>query len=397
VKRSSIPSYLPHNRSGRARAVWTDPVGRRHDRLLPGKFESAESRAAYARLVAELASPAIAVDTPADTITVNQLLLAYLQFAETYYVGTNGKPSREYVCMKTAIRPVRELYGTSRATAFGPLALRAVRQHMIAAGLCRTSINHHIERVKRVFRWAASEEMVPIGSYESLRTLAGLRKGRTEAAEAEPVKPVAEETVKATLPFLPAHVRAMVELMQHTGMRPGEAAGMTLAQIDRSGSTWLYRPVLHKTAHTGRERVIALGPKARAVLVAHLAGRSFDPNELIFSPKRARDERFEKMRAGRKSKVQPSQEKRGKGKPKRSPKDGYVSTTISHAVRVAARKAKVEHWHPYQLRHTHATKVRKAFGLEHAGAALGHSRMSATEIYAERDAGLAIEVAKKLG
>ena len=37
------------------------------------------------------------------------------------------------------------------------------------------------------------------------------------------------------------------------------------------------------------------------------------------------------------------------------------------------------------------------FGLEHAGAALGHAKMSATEIYAERDAGLALEVAAKIG
>jgi hypothetical protein len=53
--------------------------------------------------------------------------------------------------------------------------------------------------VKRVFKWAAAEEFVPITVYQALRTLAGLRKGRTEARESEPVKPVDLAHVNATL------------------------------------------------------------------------------------------------------------------------------------------------------------------------------------------------------
>jgi site-specific recombinase XerC len=68
-----------------------------------------------------------------------------------------------------------------------------------------------------------------------------------------------------------------------------------------------------------------------------------------------------------------------------------------------AQRAEVEawrkshRWHPNQLRHGYATKARKLFSLEHAGAALGHAKMSATEIYAERDASLANEVAARIG
>jgi integrase len=54
-------------------------------------------------------------------------------------------------------------------------------------------------------------------------------------------------------------------------------------------------------------------------------------------------------------------------------------------------------WTPYQLRHTAATKARKMFNYETAGALLGHSNMSATAIYAERNQGLADEVARKFG
>jgi len=54
-------------------------------------------------------------------------------------------------------------------------------------------------------------------------------------------------------------------------------------------------------------------------------------------------------------------------------------------------------WTPYQMRHTHATKIRKELGYETAGAALGHTNMSATAIYAERNQGLADEAAKRFG
>jgi hypothetical protein len=35
-KRNPIPSYLYHNQTGRARAVWSDQTGRRRFQVLPG-------------------------------------------------------------------------------------------------------------------------------------------------------------------------------------------------------------------------------------------------------------------------------------------------------------------------------------------------------------------------
>jgi hypothetical protein len=43
---------------------------------------------------------------------------------------------------------------------------------MIDAGQCRLLLNHRIDRVRRVFKWATSEELVAVSSYEALRTLA---------------------------------------------------------------------------------------------------------------------------------------------------------------------------------------------------------------------------------
>jgi integrase len=363
--------------------------------LLPGKYGSAESRVAFARLVLELASsPTAAISPPEVALSVNEVLLAYLGHAERYYADDGGKEVR---CMKAAIKPVRELYGTTPATKFGPVALKSVRQWMIDAGLARGLINRRVDRIKRVYRWAAAEELVPVNTFEALRTLAGLRRGRTEAREREPVKPVAEEVVRSTLPHLPPHVRAMVELIWYTGMRPSEVCRLTLGQIDRAGPLWVYRPAAHKTAHHGKDRVIPFGPNARSVLVAFLKGRALNPEEPLFSPRRAREERFADMRATRRTKVQPSQLCRRKRAPKRAPGEWYTPEAVTRAVAIASKKAGVEHWHPYRIRHSFGTRVRKAHGLECAPVLLGHSHANVTEVYAERNVALALEVAAKIG
>ena len=395
--RNLTPTYTLHKQSGRGRLIWTDTAGVRHEKLLPGAHGSEESLTAKARLELELATNPTRTVGNSNDISVAEVLAAYFTYAARYYVDAEGEPTNELENMKVAVRPVRELYADTPAAEFGPRALAAVRQHVIGLKWCRSLVNHQIDRVRRAMKWAASEELIPVTTYQALRTLAGLRRGRTEARESEPVKPVTDDVVKATLPHLLHHIRAMVELMMHTGMRPSEVCAMTLNQIDRSSDVWKYRPAKHKTAHHGKERMIPLGPNARGVLSAFLGGRVPEPNEPLFSPRRAREERYARLRENRKSEVQPSQSSRKRPHPKRQPALTYTPRVLAHAVRVAAKKAKVVHWHPYQIRHSYATKVRKQHGLEAAGAALGHTRMSATEVYAERDEQLAATVAAKIG
>jgi len=54
-------------------------------------------------------------------------------------------------------------------------------------------------------------------------------------------------------------------------------------------------------------------------------------------------------------------------------------------------------WSPNQFRHTMGTKTRERFGIEVVAASLGHARTDTSEIYAERNLQLAIQVAKDLG
>jgi integrase len=63
----------------------------------------------------------------------------------------------------------------------------------------------------------------------------------------------------------------------------------------------------------------------------------------------------------------------------------------------ACRKAGIPHWHPNQLRHTAATKIRQRYGLEAARQILGHRSTATTEIYAEADLGRVVFIMAEIG
>ncbi len=447
----SVPSYRLHKPSGQAVVTIRTVGGQRRDVYL-GLYNSPESRAEYGRLVAEIASttvPALATSSTslAPRITVNQVLLAFLRYAEQHYRSSGGNATHEVSEIRRSVLHLHTLYGHTAAEDLGPRAMATVRQAMIDANWCRTLINRRMERIKRAFKWAASHELVPVSVHQGLSTLTGLRKGRTEARESAPVKPVDPTHVAAVLPYLTSQTRTMIELQRLTGMRPGEVCALTLAEVDRTSETWVYRPAHHKSAHRGRERAIPFGPKARAALVTFLlrdgappegfaslgaigdtgrlvmadayqeagrerdarllrdlnlpvvfvAGCVIDPSAPLFSPADSREEWSKVVRAKRKSKVPPSQMNRRTASPKKQPGKVYTVAAYGYAVRSAARKAGVPNWHPNQLRHTFATEVRKALGLEAAQASLGHSRADVTQVYAERDLALALRVAAEMG
>jgi hypothetical protein len=121
-RRKSIPSYLLHKQSGKARAVWTDQTGTRQYRMLPGTFDSEESRAAFAALLLELQAAPHRVQTPEPTgLTMAELLLAYLDHAEKHYRTPDGKHTSEIYEVRVVIRALRELYADTPVAEFGPL------------------------------------------------------------------------------------------------------------------------------------------------------------------------------------------------------------------------------------------------------------------------------------
>jgi integrase len=190
----------------------------------------------------------------------------------------------------------------------------------------------------------------------------------------------------------------MVEVQRLTGMRPGEVCLLRPCDIQMSGRVWLFAPRRHKTAHRGKVRTVAIGPRAQKVLREFLTE---DAEAYVFSPARAVAELHAERTKARETPRYRSHMARNKAKrtrrPRRAPGERYTSMSYAHAVARACEKAGVEQWRPNQLRHTFATRVRKSEGLEAAQVALGHARANVTEIYAERDRSRAVAVAAKLG
>ncbi|MCP4246971.1 MAG: site-specific integrase [bacterium] len=263
-----------------------------------------------------------------------------------------------------------------------------------------------------MFRWAVENELVSPTVYHGLKAVPGLKQGRTEARESDPVTPVPDSLLATTLPHMTPTLRAMVEVQRLTGMRPGEVCMMRACDLDMSGRVWTYRPQHHKTQHHGRSRVIIIGPKAQEVLRPFLTR---DLRAHVFSPARSEAERRMATHAARKTPMScgnvPGSNRRQD--PKRTLGDRYNTTSYGRAIAHACKRAfpppkelsakEVRHWHrehrwsPNRLRHTFATDVRREHGLEAAQVLLGHAQADVTQVYAERDLAKAAEVAAKIG
>lgn len=387
------PSYRHHKPSGQAVVT----LGGKDHYL--GNYGSRESREAYDRLLAEwLANhrrPTPREGERFARISVAELLDAYLEHARRYYVK-DGEPTSEQDTIRQAQRPVRLLYANVQARDFGPLALKAVRQQMIDRGWCRTFINRQVNRIKRIWAWAAENELVPIETYQALAIVAGLRKGRSEAREKPPVRPVPDEAIAKVLPHLPATIATMVQVQRLAGMRPQEVILMSAADIDTSDPTcWVYRPRRHKGEHHGRDRQIFLGPRVQQLLRPYLEAAS---TGYLFSPRISEERRGQERRAQRKSPLTPSQRaRRPRGDRRRPPGEMYDHGSYRKAIRRVCKRLGIPVWFPNQLRHSAATEIRRRFGLEASQAVLGHSELGTSQIYAEVDRTTAYRIMAEVG
>ena len=408
-----VPKYRLHKATGQAL------VQIRGKRIYLGRHESTESRERYRQLITEyLADPQQTqpTGTPSQKLRVKQLILAYYQFAQEYYVK-DGRPTDEVAGIRSALRQLRYTFGSSPASEFGPKAFKVVREGMIQKGLSRKYINDSMARIRRMFCWAVSEELLPASVHQNLASVQGLQRGRSKARETKPVAAVTEITVKETIPFLPPVIADMVRLQLLSGCRPQEICMLRPREIDRSRDVWEYRPSTHKNEHRGHRRVIFLGPQAQEILKPYLL-RAEDV--YCFSPKESERARRERQRShsGRPSSKSPmtvtSKSKlrdhydrhtyrraihRSCDKAFPHPKLSGVEQSILIAAQTEELKRwQSDHrWSPNQLRHSTATQVRKCYGLEGAQTVLGHAHANTTEIYAEIDLERARSIMREVG
>jgi len=364
-----------------------------------GRWGTEEAERRYERLLAEwLRSGKVlpGEDDDGSGYWIIDLIADYWEHTKSYY-QKDGKPTKEVSNTRYALRPLKDLYGDLPAEDFSPSKLKVVRDRMIQTGWCRTLINQRVGIIKRMFRWGAEEEKVPGETAQALLCVRGLKRGRSEARETEPVQPVPEAHVRAILGYVSRQVAAMVKLQWLTGMRPGEVLQMRWGDVDRTGPTWLYRPASHKTQHHGKDRVVPLGPQAQEILQTF---PKLDPGAPIFSPIEADREYRELKAAQRKTRVPPSQvarHKKAMANPRRKLKETYDLASYRRAIQRSCDKAGIPRWSPNRLRHSAATRIRREHGLEVARALLGHSSMATTEVYAELDLNQAVRAMEASG
>jgi integrase len=324
-----------------------------------GRADDPGSKVRYGELLQRLAQglPPVPDAKPAAApagLTVNELALAFLLHAKDEYLDhRTGKPSAEVDCYKSALRPVRELFGLTQAVAFGPNALRSVRERYIEAGWSRGFINKAVSRVRHVWRWAVARELLPAESLASLKALEPLKAGKSAARETKRRTAIPEAHIAAVRPFLSKQCRDLLDLLEATGARPSELLGLRPSMIDRTGPVWVARLEDHKNAHRGLERTLAFGPKAQAILQRRMVD-----DEPLFNIRR---------------------------------------DSFSGAVGLACDKANVPRFTPYAMRHTRLTAVRDALGIEAAQAIAGHARPDMTAHYGAKMDRLAHEAAAKIG
>ncbi|MDB5301126.1 MAG: site-specific tyrosine recombinase XerC [Phycisphaerales bacterium] len=432
-RRKAPPSYRFHQSSGQAVVTLNGK-----DFYL-GTYGTPESRHAYAQLIAEWSASdrqIMPVGTEKQLLTVSHIIAGFLVHAEAYYVTYDGQPATELNSYRQALRPLKKLYGTRPARKFGPLALAATRQAMIETGWARKNVNKQVNRIRSVFKWAASQELIPAFVCEALRTLAGLQPGRGGARETAPVRPVPIAYVDGVKPFVSEQVWALIQLQLLTGARAGELVRIRPIDIDTAGDVLTFSPPHHKTAHHGHKRIIYIGPKGQEIVRPYLLGRPVD--SFLFSAAEAEEKRRKRQHEERETPLScgnvPGSNR--KVKPKRTPREHYDVAGYRRAIARACEEAfappehlcpaslpdgkqesrtafiarltpearaelakwrREHHWHPHQLRHNAATYIRREFGLEFSKVILGHRSLDMTQRYAEADQEKAQEVVRRIG
>lgn len=232
----------------------------------------------------------------------------------------------------------------------GPLALREMRKVLARTGTRNAeTINSMANTLVRAFHWGISIQVVEVATYTAIDSVPALSIDEVKK-QPKGRKPVPNEVVEATLPYLYLHVQHAVKIQLFTGARPNEILSIRKSLMDKVGpnGTWVYRLEKHKTAHKGKKRRLVLGPQAQAV---YLAQCELHPeSDWLF----------------------PSEE---------SATGHYMPNGYMRAVRTGAKEAGQPHWTPYQLRHLRLTQITTDHGLIAAANIAGHEGTSMTQGY----------------
>jgi site-specific recombinase XerD len=338
-----VPAYCRQKESGRPDRAFCRIDGKK---INLGRWGSSESKAKYSRLIAgEDLEP---VGKP---VIIEELLAQYLDHIDAFY----DRDSRTWQKHRLAMRMLREHFADLPIKDFRGPQLKELQRTYADRGLERKYIGKLIERIKQLFRWGLSEDLVPADSFASIDAVSGLVAGKTLAYDSSPVEPVSDADVEATIPHLPANMAVYLRIQRLVGARPSELLELRKMDLDRSGDVWTWKMSKHKNSGKGKDRFLLFGPEAQRLLLPML--------------------------------VCPDEQKLF----------DFDYKQYWYRIDKAADKAGVEHWAPNQLRHAAGTQAANELSREHAQGMLGHSSISMTQRYTATANAKAIEAAKKFG
>ena len=308
-------------------------------------------------------------------LTVAELCSMWAEHCREYYRGADGHETSTAVNAVIDVRMFRDLYANAVVAELTHADMLHLRDALVRSGVGRTTVNTRLWRVKFMVAWALDEALIPASVKAELTQVKGVKRGRTPARESNPVRPVDDATISATVAAMMPNTADMVRLHRVTGMRPCELCALRWSLIDTSRTPWVYRVPAdaNKNAWRGEygvPRVVLIGPKGREILERHRPERGA-ANDHPFSPMAAMAEYVEKRHAERVTPVY--------GERKQDPHTPRVLGTCwttdaySKTIRAACGRANIPPWGSNRLRHTFATDVRRAYGLEVCRAVLGHS------------------------
>ncbi|MDP1797228.1 MAG: hypothetical protein Q8K78_07090, partial [Planctomycetaceae bacterium] len=198
-----VPKYCQHRGSGQA-VVYID----RKPRYL-GVYGSPESRREYANVLDALTAGSYSTITSSvvpTRYTVNELVSGFV---------SRELPRRsdgEAYAFRAAIKVLRQLYGETFVDEFGPIRFRTIRESMVSGDpyavdargkpkprkrWSRPTVNRQTKRIRQIFRWGVSWEMVPTLIVTALETVPSLVIGETTAPEPKPRLAVPQSDIDA--------------------------------------------------------------------------------------------------------------------------------------------------------------------------------------------------------
>jgi integrase len=218
----------------------------------------------------------------------------------------------------------------------------------------RSFTNKQTKRLRRIFTWGVSWQMVPQPVAAALGTVRSLTPGEFEARETKPRRAVPDEVLKSVRAELSGMVGDLFDLLLLCGCRSGELLGLTTGDIDRRGDIWRAEIRHHKTTRFGHSQTLFFNAEAQSNLLRYLHA---DPAQPLFSIRR----------------------------------DSFVAAVKRASVKVGGPLVT-----PHVLRHCVATKLADSLGTEHARRLLGHADALMTLHYSRAVEGVAKEAARSL-